>query len=147
MRAASGRGERRQLPFTTHTDGPVSLAVDFTRQALAEWHLVTPAPGRPPHLADDILLVVLELVTNACRHGKGPRELLIEHRPGLLRIEVSDHSCALPVLSAGRVDGSGGHFGVLIVERVTRRWGTVPDPDYRGKTVWAELSTGLTAVL
>lgn len=40
--------------------------------------------------AEDVLLVVSELVTNACLHAEGPEELRISCDGKVLRIEVSD---------------------------------------------------------
>lgn len=138
MRAASQSGRWARLPFGPNTDGPVALAVDFTRQALAEWHLLSPRPGRP-HLAEDVVLIVGELVSNACRHGRGPRELVLEHRPDALHITVSDHSPDQPhrrVHTPGEPDG----YGLVILDKIASRWGTSPAGD--GKAVWAQLAIG-----
>lgn len=136
MRAVSGHQRQRRLSFPPDADGPIARGLDFTRQALAGWHLLTPPP-RAPHLADDALLVVGELLANACRHGFGPRELRLEQHPGYLHIAVSDYSPVLPVRRKTGPDMPGGH-GMDIVDRLTT-WGAVADGE--GKTVWADLPT------
>ncbi|MFB7950231.1 ATP-binding protein [Kitasatospora phosalacinea] len=129
---------RRRLSFPARTEAPVGPALDFTRRALAAWHLWEPPPGRP-HLADDTLLVVGELLSNACDHGGGPRYLELERRPGAVRVTVGDRNRVLP---RRRPTGPGAPhgFGTVVLDRLTTRWGAVAGQG--GKSVWAELATG-----
>ncbi|MFJ7911596.1 ATP-binding protein [Kitasatospora sp. NPDC096204] len=117
----------------------MSRGRDFARQALARWHLLAPRPGLVvDHLAGDALLVVSELLANACLHGYGPRELVLEHRLEYLCIAVADHSPTPPhhrTGERGRPDG----LGLLVLDRLTTDWGVAPDDD--GKIVWALLGT------
>uniref|UniRef100_A0AAU2JMJ5 ATP-binding protein n=1 Tax=Streptomyces sp. NBC_00049 TaxID=2903617 RepID=A0AAU2JMJ5_9ACTN len=89
-----------------------------------------------PELADDAELALTELVANVVRHvpGRGCGVLILR-RPGGLRVEVSDgsHRPARPARGAALAEGGRG---LLLVEAVTDRWGTVPLPS--GKTVWFE---------
>lgn len=92
-------------------------------------------------LIDAAELALTELVANVVRHVPGRHcTLLILHRPGGLRIEVTD-TCRLPVQPqlqlppADDVLTEDGR-GLLIVEAVTDRWGTLKHPG--GKTVWFE---------
>ncbi|MER6302030.1 ATP-binding protein [Kitasatospora sp. NPDC001539] len=91
-----------------------------------------------PNLGDDVLVATAELLTNACVHGGGTRVLVLDYRPGVERVEVSDHNQAQPRL---RPDARGqpGGYGLLVVERLTAGWGVTADAG--GKTVWTELPT------
>ncbi|WP_412079285.1 ATP-binding protein [Streptomyces xanthophaeus] len=87
-----------------------------------------------------MLLLVSEVVTNACLHAGGPRELVLRHTPERLRVEVSDDS---PESPRRRPPGDralpGGH-GLIVLERLARNWGSVPSGSGRpGKTVWLEV--------
>ncbi|MFE3581032.1 ATP-binding protein [Streptomyces vinaceus] len=152
------------------TRGAVTRCRDFTRRALADWHWTTEpsagaydteaaegaegvvgADGDHPYDADrqeaaeDVLLVVSELVGNACLHAGGARDLVLRRGPARLRIEVGDGSPEHPrrLWTAGAAL-PGGH-GLLILERLARSWGWEPYADGRtGKTVWAEVPLPLT---
>ena len=79
-------------------------------------------------------LVVSELVTNAIRHAESPIQLrLIRDRT--LICEVSDGSSTAPHLRRALAFDEGGR-GLLLVSRLTQRWGTRQTP--HGKTIWAE---------
>jgi anti-sigma regulatory factor (Ser/Thr protein kinase) len=87
---------------------------------------------------DDAVLAVSELITNAVLHGDGPVEVRVSHRPGLLRVEVTDDGRAVPLpRHAGLGDERGR--GLHIVDAVTSRWGVAPKRSGRGKTVWFEV--------
>ncbi|MFJ8013326.1 ATP-binding protein [Streptomyces sp. NPDC096339] len=69
--------------------------------------------------ADDVLLVVSELLGNAVRHTDDGRWRLRMSCPsGSLVVEVYDHSSARPVPRAGDPDNGGG-FGWGIAEQLT----------------------------
>jgi PAS domain S-box-containing protein len=81
-------------------------------------------------------LVVTELVTNAIRHAVSPIQLrLIRDRR--LICEVSDGSSTAPHLRQARAFDEDGR-GLLLVSRLTQRWGTRQFP--HGKTIWAEVA-------
>ena len=120
--------------------GVVPLARDFTRQAMCEWGWLPPATADRRASAEDILLVVSELVTNACLHGGGPDELRLHQAPKLLRVEVSDGGGGGPSPRTHQAGRPGGH-GMFIVQRLCLDWGVVRHGDAAsGKTVWAELA-------
>ncbi|MDX3076206.1 SpoIIE family protein phosphatase [Streptomyces sp. MI02-7b] len=79
-------------------------------------------------------LVVSELVTNAIRYAAGPIQLRLI-RDAALICEVSDTSSTAPHLRRARTFDEGGR-GLLLVARLTDRWGTRQTP--AGKTIWAE---------
>ncbi|MFH8841480.1 ATP-binding protein [Streptomyces sp. NPDC017868] len=121
FREAFYRRERRSVP----------LARDFTRKALADWGL----DGR----ADDVLVCVSELATNALLHGvppgRGYRLHLYLERPGPLRIEVHDSGDGTPAV---REPSDELGRGLLLVEALADRWGVgARDP---GKIVWCEFA-------
>ncbi|MEU9175477.1 ATP-binding protein [Streptomyces sp. NPDC048550] len=149
--------ETRTLLLGGGTHGVVTRCRDFTRQALTEWRWITDEPAGGPgaqhpyaadrqEAAEDVLLLVSEMVSNACIHAGGPRALVLRRSAGRLRIEVGDGSPEHP--RRLRTTGSalpGGH-GLLVLERLARSWGCEPYADGQvGKTVWAEVPAPLTA--
>ncbi|MCX5443862.1 ATP-binding protein [Streptomyces sp. NBC_00063] len=97
----------------------------------------------PPDLADDALLVVSELITNAVVHALPPASLCMSRQRGkaawAVRIEVTD---AGPALLRPRGDGSRppeeSGRGNAIVAALSARSGTMT---YQGGTTrWAEIS-------
>ncbi|OEJ32706.1 ATP-binding protein [Streptomyces subrutilus] len=128
--------QTRRLVLGGATTGVVGRCRDFTRKALADWQW----PGGAESV-EDVLLLVSEVITNACLHAGGPRELVLRHGPERLRVEVSDGS---PEIPRRRPPGDrtlpGGH-GLIVLERLARGWGAVPSPDGRpGKTVWLDVA-------
>ena len=72
--AARGRAAGRQVRSLSFdgASGVVPLARDFARQALYAWGWLPAATADQRAAAEDVLLVVSELVTNACLHAEGP---------------------------------------------------------------------------
>lgn len=89
-------------------------------------------------VSEDVLMVVSELVTNACLHAGGPLELVLHCTVERLRIEVSDPS-PVPPRPRRQPDPAvpGGH-GLVVLGRLARSWGSAPSGT--GKTVWAEIA-------
>ncbi|MCN9244138.1 ATP-binding protein [Streptomyces sp. RY43-2] len=133
----SGRQVRR-LSFDGRS-GVVPLARDFTRQALYAWGWLPAVGADRRAAAEDVLLVVSELVTNACLHAEGPDELWITCERKVLRLEVSDRGAGLPAPRTPHRAGRPGGHGMFIVQRLCLDWGVVRTPGVAGKTVWAEL--------
>ncbi|MET9572359.1 ATP-binding protein [Streptomyces virginiae] len=128
---------RRSLLLTGMTD-VVTRCRDFTRAALIDWKWMPSARDD----AEDVLLLVSEVVANACLHAGGPHALLLECTDDRLRVEVTDGNPAAPTPRRSRPDPARpGGYGLLIVERIARRWGTLPLAD--GKCVWAEIDSPL----
>ncbi|MEV6018898.1 MULTISPECIES: ATP-binding protein [unclassified Streptomyces] len=119
--------------------GVVPLARDFARQALYAWGWLPAASADRRAAAEDVLLVVSELVTNACLHAEGPDELRISCDNKVLRIEVSDRGAGQPAPRTPHRAGRPGGHGMFIVQRLCLDWGVVRMPGVAGKTVWAEL--------
>ncbi|MEV7174879.1 ATP-binding protein [Streptomyces sp. NPDC089922] len=114
------RGARRQ----------VARGREFAREALRDWG------WDGGDTAEDALLVVSELVTNANLHADGCHELTL--RGGdVFRIEVHDGVGELPRLPSGSRPGTPGGHGLQIVRRLADDWGA--ERHAHGKVVWAEI--------
>ncbi|MEU9185237.1 ATP-binding protein [Streptomyces sp. NPDC048484] len=134
---STGRRARR-LNFDG-ASGVVPLARDFARQALYEWGWLPAATADQRAAAEDVLLVVSELVTNACLHAEGPDELWIACDKKVLRLEVSDRGAGQPAPRTPHRAGRPGGHGMFIVQRLCLDWGVIRRTGVAGKTVWAEL--------
>ncbi|MFE1749980.1 ATP-binding protein [Streptomyces anandii] len=119
--------------------GVVPLARDFTRQALYAWGWLPAATADQRAAAEDVLLVVSELVTNACLHAEGPEQLEITCDRKVIRLEVSDRGTGQPAPRTPHRAGRPGGHGMFIVQRLCLDWGVVRTPGVAGKKVWAEL--------
>ncbi|MFF5013407.1 ATP-binding protein [Streptomyces sp. NPDC001165] len=119
--------------------GVVPLARDFARQALYVWGWLPAASADRRAAAEDVLLVVSELVTNACLHAEGPEELLLARDDKVIRVEVTDRGAGQPAPRTPHRAGRPGGHGMFIVQRLCLDWGVVRTPGRSGKTVWAEL--------
>ena len=119
-----------QLRLAPHAMS-VRTARQFVRRASHKWSLY-------PDLADDALVVMTELVTNALVHAGTDVEIRLQLTPRSLNLAVrdgvrgelphilDDH----PVAEAGR--------GLRVVNRLSRAWGYEEVDD--GKEVWASLA-------
>ncbi|MBO7937131.1 MULTISPECIES: ATP-binding protein [Streptomyces] len=130
--------EVRRLSFDG-ASGVVPLARDFARQALYAWGWLPAATADRRAAAEDVLLVVSELVTNACLHAEGPEQMVIGCDRKVIRVEVSDRGTGQPAPRSPHRAGRPGGHGMFIVQRLCLDWGVVRAPGGTGKTVWAEL--------
>jgi len=106
----------------------VATARGFVDDCLARWGLADQA--------DDVQLIVDELVTNAIQHSRGPVTLAIGRRPDRIVVQVQDASQASPEPESTDVLSDSGR-GLMLVEELAADWGTTPTPE--GKRVWAEV--------
>ncbi|MHB9859091.1 ATP-binding protein [Streptomyces sp. YIM S03343] len=146
--------EHQSVPVSLHfsqqlssTERGARLARLLTVQQLIDWGW-----DRDGEAVATVALVVAELATNAVTHGRLPgRDFLLalalseaaDPASATLRIEVAD-SRGERVPSAephGRPCDDEHGRGLLIVQSLATRWGTVPRPP-SGKTVWAEVDLG-----
>lgn len=139
METASGDPDVRHLALGA-TSGTVPLARDFTRAALYDWGWLPAATADRRAAAEDVLLVVSELVTNACLHAEGPESLRVLRLAEVLRLEVADRGAGQPAPRTPHRAGRPGGHGMFIVQRLCRAWGIDRTPGAPGKTVWAELA-------
>ncbi|MCQ0023586.1 ATP-binding protein [Streptomyces somaliensis DSM 40738] len=101
-------------------------------------HVVLHTWSLGPRVADDVVLLVSELVGNAVLHTGAWEFGLRMHRlrGGRIRVEVRDPSRGLPCLMPARGTDIGGR-GLLVVDTLADRWGVDLLP--RGKNTWFEL--------
>ena len=97
----------------------------------------------PPPVEAKMSLLLTELVTNAVRHGGAPNgepvTVTLERWPGLLRVSVSDPGSGFQWRPPDpRRPPEEGGYGLVLVDRMARRWGVEPRAD--STTVWFELS-------
>lgn len=138
--AGAGGSQIRRLPLRSAA-GAVSRCRDFTARALADWGWTPAESPEDAERVEDVLLLVSEVVTNACLHGGGPEEFVLRHRDGLLRVEVADRSAEPPRRMAPRSPSLPGGHGLLVLDRLASDWGSVGrGPGGTGKVVWLEVS-------
>jgi DNA-binding NarL/FixJ family response regulator len=100
----------------------------FVDETLHRWHC--------DELFDVVGLLTSELVTNAILHAHSEIELNVSMTPDTIRIDVVDHSSAMPSpRTAAEEDTSGRGLG--LVEALATSWGVDERPG--GKSVWFEL--------
>ncbi|GGX53710.1 ATP-binding protein [Streptomyces noursei] len=137
MEAVIERAELQSSVSLSSDDLAPRRARAFARTTLTEWGLDA--------LADRVLLIVSELVTNARRHGRTKDEGLLEeitmtisYRNDVVGIELEDNSCQLPSPRTGPISGLNGR-GLHIVAAEADAWTSHLKPDGTGKRVLAFL--------
>ncbi|MEU2065149.1 ATP-binding protein [Streptomyces sp. NPDC013455] len=114
--------------------GTVSVVRRRAAAVLADWDV-------RPELAEDALLVVSELVTNAVIHARPPAELRMSwvrgDTGGTLRIAVTDAG-PVPATARSAMDPDEHGRGEAIVHALATRHGMRLHPG--GVTRWAELA-------
>ncbi|MER6284573.1 ATP-binding protein [Streptomyces sviceus] len=97
--------------------------------------------GIDESLAETLILLVSELVTNAVVHTGRPAVLRLslpgaEVESATVRLEVADRSGRAPVPRCVDGDATGGR-GLALVDGLADRWGW--SPEGAGKSIWCEL--------
>ncbi|MET8983193.1 ATP-binding protein [Streptomyces sp. NPDC004539] len=122
------------LPATAEC---VTEARRYVRQVLGTWHLASDS-------REAAALVVSELITNAVVHTDTRTVTCVLAATGhQTLIQVEDHGtgCAVPTPQLPMPDWERGR-GLMLVEAMSRHWGTVPSENGRGgRVVWATLNT------
>ncbi|GHF38363.1 ATPase [Kitasatospora xanthocidica] len=137
-----GDADRTRRLVLAGSEGAVQRSRDFSRRALASWDWLPAFTGERSAVTDDVLLMVSELVTNACMHAPGgPRELRLSWNGVRLRVEVTDASPVPPRLRPFTDPGRPGGHGLRVVDRLARAWGSLPEGE--GKLVWLEVPSPL----
>ncbi|MER8184665.1 ATP-binding protein [Kitasatospora sp. NPDC094015] len=120
------------------TRGSVGRCRDFALAALHDWRWLPAEDEEGRAVAGDVLLLVTELVTNACLHAGGPRELALALEGGSIRVEVSDASPVEPAIRTGQSPAVPSGHGLRVVDRLATAWGYARHEG--GKTVWLEVA-------
>ncbi|MEU5597808.1 ATP-binding protein [Streptomyces sp. NPDC020298] len=112
----------------------VGLARDFARTTLTDWQVAAPA--------DDVLLCVSELATNALLHGVPPGRgftlRMTRHPDGALRVELHDSGGGEVQVPDQNPESEHGR-GLLLVAALADKWGVAERTP--GKLVWAEFGS------
>jgi anti-sigma regulatory factor (Ser/Thr protein kinase) len=108
----------------------VGVARRFIQGRAEAWAL-------PEPVAEQLVLIGSELVTNTVLHARTELTLTLELRDSRVRISVRDQSQAPATLRHYRTDALTGR-GLGVVATLSDRWGVSAATD--GKVVWAELA-------
>jgi anti-sigma regulatory factor (Ser/Thr protein kinase) len=132
QRHAKGAADRCwQLPFAPQA---ARQARELTRQVLAGWGLAA--------LADDVTLMISELVANAVTHGAPPVTLRLALERGSLTCEVTDSGRRMPTPCVPGLDSQGGR-GLAIVAALASESGVRSYAT--GKTAWFTITVTASA--
>ncbi|MGW2747832.1 SpoIIE family protein phosphatase [Streptomyces sp. NPDC001450] len=101
----------------------------FTARTLRRWNI--------EQVADAVLLVVSELVTNALVHTQGPVHVDLTLRGDRVRVCVNDSSPRAPAKPVIVDWESTGGRGLMLVEAMSESFGSMPVAS--GKQVWSEI--------
>ncbi|MFJ2297131.1 SpoIIE family protein phosphatase [Streptomyces sp. NPDC087894] len=117
-----------------HDIGGVRLARQFVHTYLERRQLA--------HLADDMELIVSELVTNALIHADSKVEVRLREYSDHIHVEVRDTDAKPPVptsvTASDETNALAEHGrGMGIVDYLSLAWGN--SPNGRGKTVWVDV--------
>ena len=113
------------LPVT----GATRRARELAGEACARWDL--------PELSDAAALIAGEFAANAADHAQTMADLRFSLGRRYLMIAVRDGSTSVPVIPSSTSTEPAAPRGLLLVEAMSHRWGTMPARD--GKVVWAAL--------
>jgi hypothetical protein len=118
-------GQTYRLPLPPHPIAAEQARV-LVRLSSIHWDV--------RNIIDDVLIVTVELVTNAAKSGE-VFELAVSWQASAVLIEVWDSSEAAPDRQRQSVDRVDGR-GLLLVEACSRDWGWRLE-ERGGKTAWA----------
>jgi anti-sigma regulatory factor (Ser/Thr protein kinase) len=109
------------------------IVPSVARRALGAWLRERTPAGEN---ADDVTLVLSELVTNAVIHAKTDVRVIVTMGHTEIAVAVYDDSHTPPALLAPCKQRAGG-YGLRVVEALSREWGWTTAGS--GKQVWAVL--------
>jgi two-component sensor histidine kinase len=122
--------------------GREELSLEAIPTAVSEarrWAMKVASGRLAPEQADNLRLVMSEVVTNALLHGApGERiDLAVTPKEQFLCVQVSDDGPGLAPRPRATAPEDQGGFGLFFVEQLTRRWGVTREN--RRTRVWFEL--------
>ncbi|MFI6782736.1 ATP-binding protein [Micromonospora sp. NPDC050276] len=88
-------------------------------------------------LTDPACIAVTEMVNNVVAHARTPMTVRLAPQGNTLHLAVRDHSPRRPTFAGISPPNRAGGRGLLLIDTVTRRWGSSAVPD--GKVVWCVL--------
>lgn len=122
-RATEQRRAEKTFPPDVTSAG---AARRFVASVLADWSC--------DHLREDAVLLVSELVTNACIHADSHSTVVVTATDDGVRIEVHDSDQAHPPVQQPMSTTAVHGRGLLIVDRVATDWAS--ERTTGGKVVW-----------
>ncbi|WP_067508055.1 anti-anti-sigma factor [Actinoplanes sp. TFC3] len=110
--------------------GAARRSRELVTEACARWELA--------ELAGPACIVITEMVNNVVAHARTEMTVLLGLHGEAMTVAVRDLSTTIPVFTGSPVPvTSYGGRGLLLIDSVARRWGSMPLPG--GKIVWAAL--------
>ncbi|MGW5560361.1 ATP-binding protein [Micromonospora sp. NPDC003944] len=113
----------------TPTVGAARQARELVTTGCARWGMAT--------LTDPACIAITEMVNNVVAHAQTPMTVRLAPREDTLHLAVRDHSPRRPTFGGISPPTRAGGRGLLLIDTVTRRWGSSVVPD--GKVVWCVL--------
>ncbi|MGW6536950.1 ATP-binding protein [Streptomyces sp. NPDC055051] len=108
---------------------------DLSAQAVTDWY--APLTPEARAAADDLMLLVTELVAHAVRRGAVPYELRLDRSVDGVWLQLSDTASGAPRPEGRHRPGRPSGHGLYLVQRLAAAWGWMPRE--RGRTVWCEV--------
>jgi anti-sigma regulatory factor (Ser/Thr protein kinase) len=117
---------------------PASVAV------ARRWSRALAVQAGAAEVADTMVLLVSELVSNVVLHARTPCQLQVDADHQRVRVEVVDGSDVLPEAPAHADPWAQSGRGLLLVQGLSAAHGVSPVPG-GGKRVWFELAVSSTS--
>jgi anti-sigma regulatory factor (Ser/Thr protein kinase) len=137
----SGGADRPDLPPRARC-ASITLDGEPRDVQLARAHARSVLGSIPPAAAEDVLVVVNELVSNAVQHGVGPVTVAITLEPSEVVVAVTDHGPGTPSFRQPTLEDEGGR-GLRIVQRLTATWDVERAGDAKTITTVVRLESSL----
>jgi len=116
----------------TITCPPDTASIRVARQAILDMLELDPVT------AEDVALLVSELVANAVLHGRTEFDVTATREADVVRVDVTDRSPTPPAMKRYGPESPTGR-GLRLVDLLANRWGVEPEVPGPGKTVWFEI--------
>ncbi len=109
--------------------GAARRSRELVTEACARWDC--------PELAGPACIVLTEMVNNVVAHARTPMTVMIARHGDTMSVAVRDRSRTAPRFGGLPAPTSYGGRGLVLIDSVSSRWGTLELGD--GKVVWATL--------